>query len=262
MPENPITHRESAAVQDVFGGERQTPHAIFQKSRAESGWTPDNPNGNVTVHHRPNDLALACPRCKAAGKTGVRMFAREGAGYYCVGDPQHKWNDFDALMGENPEKLAYRGIVAKQEGHIKIQVEVPAAVGEAFMKRFGDRGAATLSAVMNTLSDSRSMILSESDLRNIEDKLGKPVSNGSSIAGELYALKTELEQEKATTARLRTNLHTAARGSRVQVSDSTVIVDLGDELAEKVNQQAASREWSAETYIQEATRLAIEGGWV
>lgn len=261
MPDNPITHRPSAPVQEVFGGERQTPHAVFSKSRAESGWTPENPNGNVVTSHRPNDLALACPRCDAAGEPGVRMFSREGVGYYCI-KQNHTWKDFDDLMAAGPKKLAFRGTPARQEGFQKIQVEVPGAVAESFMKRFGDRGAATLAGVMETLSGSRSMILGEDDLRNIEDKLGKPVTNGAVIAGEMYALKQQLDEATATVTRLRTNLQTAARGSRVQVSDSTVIVDLGEELAEKVNQQASSREWSAEAYITEATRLAIEGGWV
>jgi hypothetical protein len=263
MPlENPVTHRPSAPVQDVFGGERQTPHAVFAKSRAESGWTPENPNGTVSVQHRPNDLAMGCPTCRAAGKPGVRMFAREGVGYYCVGEPQHRFKDFDELMAMNPEKLPYRGITARQEGFIQVQVEVPGSVAQAFQGKFGDRGAATLAAVMNTLSQSRAMILGEEDLKNIEEKLGKPVTNGAVIAGEMYSLKTSLEEASATITRLRTNLQTAARGSRVQVSDSTVIVDLGEELAQKVNEQASQREWSAEAYITEATRLAIEGGWV
>jgi hypothetical protein len=261
MPENPITHREAAPVSDVFGGERNTPHARFSQSRAESGWTPDNPNGNVATNHRPNDLALACPRCDAAGEPGVRMFSREGVGYYCI-KQNHTWKDFDELMAAGPKKLEYRGIQARQEGHVEVKIKVPGNVADAFMKRFGERGGATLAAIMNTLSDSRSMMLTESDLKNIEEKLGKPVTNGSAIAGEFYSMKTALDQATADVTRLRTSLQTAARGSRVQVSDSTVIVDLGEELSEKVNREAASREWSAETYIQEATRLAVEGGWV
>lgn len=261
MPTNPITHNESAPVQEVFGGERNTPHARFSQSRAESGWSPENPNGNVVTNHRPNDLALACPRCEAAGEPGVRMFSREGVGYYCIKN-NHTWKDFDELMAAQPKRLAYRGTPARQVGFQKVQVEVPGEVADAFMKRFGDRGAATLAGVMSTLSGSRSMILGEDDLKNIEEKLGEPVNNGAFLAGKLYALKQELEQEKATVARLRTNLQTAARGSRVQVSDSTVIVDLGEDLAEKVNQAASQRDWSAETYIQEAVRLGVEGGWV
>ena len=261
MPTNPVTQRESAAVQEVFGGERNTPHARFSQSRAESGWTPETPNGNVVTTHRPNDLALACPRCEAAGEPSVRMFSREGVGYYCIKN-NHIWKDFDELMAAQPKKLPYRGITARQDQYTKVQVEVPGAVAEAFMKRFGDRGAATLASLMNTLSDARSMVLTESDLKNIEEKLGEPVTNGTALAGRFYALKQQLDEANATVNRLRTNLQTAARGSRVQVSDSVVVIDLGDDLAEKVSQAAASREWTSEAYIQEATRLAIEGGWV
>lgn len=261
MPTNPVTKRESAPVQDVFGGERNTPHARFAQSRAESGWTPENPNGNVATNHRPNDLALACPRCEAAGEPGVRMFSREGVGYYCIKN-NHVWKDFDELMAAAPKALTYRGIQARQEGHVEVKVKVPGNIADAFRQRFGDRGDATLASLMGTISESRSMMLSESDLKNIEEKLGKPVTNGIAIAGELYSLKQQVDEAAATVTRLRTNLQTAARGSRVQVSDCTVIVDLGEELAEKVNREAAQREWSAETYIQEATRLAIEGGWV
>lgn len=263
MAVNPVTNRESAPVQDVFGGERKTPHAVFSQSRAESGWTPDSPNGNVAAAHRPNDLAMECPDCAMAGNAGMRLFAREGIGYYCV-KGSHVWKDFDALMARNPKKLEFRGITARQEGYKEIKISVPGNVADTFMARFGERGAATLASIMNTLSDSRSMMLTESDLKNIEDKLGKPVANGTMIAGEFYAMKTQLDEQKATVERLRNNLQTAARGSRVQVSDSTVVVELNDDVAEKVRQVVATlgEPWTVESYIAEAARLGAEGGWV
>lgn len=259
MPDNPITGRPSAPVQDVFGGERQTPHARFAQARAEGGWTPENPSGNVVTNHRPNDLALACPRCAAAGEADVRMFSREGVGYYCI-KANHTWKDIDELMGENPQKLPYRGHVTKQIGFQKVEVEVPPHVAEAFMKRFGDRGAATLASVMNVLSQPKAMLLGPADLQNIEERLGEPVTNPAFIAGKLFTLKTQLAEAEERVRQLQANLQNVARGSRV--SDSTVVVDLGDELAGKVRAAAEAREWSMESYITESTRLGVEGGWV
>jgi hypothetical protein len=258
---NPVTQRPASPVQDVFGAERNTPHAVFNRSRQESGWTPTNPNGTVTANHRPNDLAMGCPTCRAEGTPGVRMFAREGVGYYCIAK-NHTWKDIDALMALNPEKLEFRARPARQEGFRKVEIEVPGSIAEDFMKKFGDRGAATISGIMRVLSAERSMILTEENLKNIEDRIGEPVGNPAWIAGKLYQLKTELEEQKQVVTRLRNNLQTAARGSRVQVSDSTVVVDFGDELGQKLGEAASSHEWSVEAYVQEAVRLAIEGGWL
>jgi hypothetical protein len=249
-----------APVEQVFGGERQTPHAIFQQSRAESGWTSERPDGNASANHAAVDLAIACPSCAAAGNPNVRMFSRAGAGYYCVGGG-HKWMDFDQLMGLNPQKMEYRGRKTIQANYRKVEVEVPSEVAEAFLAKFGDRGAATLASVMGVLSRQRSMMIGETDLKTIEERVGQTVPNGAAIAGHLYSLKSTIDEQKATIERLRNNLQQMGRGQHA-ISDSTVFVELGENLASRLQETAQSKDWTPESYIVEAVRLAIEGGWV
>ena len=87
MPTNPVTHKEMQPLTSVFGGTKNTPRAVFDRSRTE--------NAGTVVATRANDMAMACPRCDAAG-TESRLFSRADAGYYCVTNGAHKWNDYAA----------------------------------------------------------------------------------------------------------------------------------------------------------------------
>jgi DNA-binding phage protein len=255
MAENPVTNREMAPMPDVFGSEKNTPHAVFEKSRREAGYSGTRSSaGETSANHRPNDLAMACPKCPG----DVRMWERAGAGYYCLNG--HKWLDYDELMSLNPRKLPFKGIVAKQEGFTKVTLDVPGSVAEALTKKFGDKLAPTLSAVMDIISGSKFILMGENDVLQMTRHLGQDVPSSAFILGKVYELKASNDQQKETIDKLRVNL-AAKRGVHGVASDSEVSVDLGSELMEKVQNLAASREQPIDDVIRGVVQNAIENDW-
>lgn len=255
MAENPVTNREMAPMPEVFGAEKNTPHAVFEKSRREAGYTGTRSSaGEASANHRPNDLALACPKCPG----DVRMWERAGVGYYCLNN--HTWKDYDELMSMNPRKLPFKGIVAKQDGFTKITLDIPGSVAEAMTKKFGDKLSATLSAVFDIISGSKFILMGENDVRQMVQHLGQEVPSSAFILGKMYELKSSNEQFKETIDKLRANL-AAKRGAAGVASDSEVSVDLGSALMEKVQNLAASREQPIDDVVRIVVQNAIDNDW-
>jgi hypothetical protein len=261
LPINEFTNRPSAPVADVFGGERNTPHSVFDKRRREGGWTPERPNGTVVAQHKANDLAMECPDCLAQGKENVRLFTRADAGYYCLGGG-HRWNDYDQLMARNPRKMQFKGIVARQDGFVKMTIEIPGSVAELIQKKFGEKLSATLAGVMDVLSGERCILMGESDVKRLQDRLGEEVKSPAFIVGKVWELKEATIELQATVDKLRDNLRQRMAGKTSEpLSDTMMILDLG-ELSGPLMEKANEKEWTPDMYVLEAVRLAIEGNWV
>lgn len=249
MAINPASGREMAAIQDVFGGDKSTPHAIFQKSRAE--------NAGTVVHHRANDLALECPTCK----NGVRLFAKNDVGYYC--NNGHKWTDMEVLMSLNPAKLPFKGIVARQEGFVKFDFELPADAAKALKNKFGEKLPATLASMADLISQGRYLMLGDRDLERLDEKVGEKITSPAQLVGKVWDYKTTIQQGEETTKNLRGALQARMGGKPgASLSESAMLVDFGDELAAKVRETAEKKGMSADDYIRTACTLATEGDWV
>lgn len=253
MPENPITHREMSPMPEVFGSEKNTPHAHYEANRRVI--ENDRSSGGTTATPRPNDLALECPRCG----NGVRLWEAAGRGYYCEAG-KHKWIDYDELMSLHPKKLPFRGIVAKQDGFTKVTFDVPGSVAEALTAKFGDKLAPTLAAVMEIISGSKFILMGENDVRQMTQHLGQEVPSSSFILGKVYELKAANDQKNETIDKLRANL-AAKRGVHGVASDSEVSVDLGSTLMEKVQNLAASREQPIDDVVRGVVQMAIDNDW-
>lgn len=254
MPEerlNPTTHLPMSPVADVFGGEKQTPHSVFQKSRTESA--------GAVANHRPNDLAHACPTCERNGQAGVRLWTKPDAGYYCLNG--HRWKDFDELMSLDPTKMAFKGTPARQDGFVKMTIEMPGSVGEALTKKFGDRLGATLSAVMEVISSGKFVMMGENDVTRITQHIGEEVKSSAFIVGKIVDLKTTVNEQKETIERLENKIATL-RGRPSTKSDTEFTVDLGEELAAKVAELAKSRDLTVDEVISATMQqYLVDNNW-
>lgn len=250
MAINPATGREAQEISSVFGGERETPHAVFQQQRSSIVST-------TSSLPRNNDCGLECPRCG----NGVRLFTRAGEpGYHCLNG--HKWMGQDELMNENPKKLEFKMTPARQEGHIKMPISVPQTLKELLEKKFGTRLEATIANVLDVLSGPKFMILTEEDLRQIEIHTGQEIKNPASIVGQIYASKDRAIQDEATIKTLRNSLQSRVARGGAAITDATMVLELGDELANSVREKAESKGMSPDDYVRTAATLAVEGDWV
>jgi hypothetical protein len=176
---------------------------------------------------------MACPKCAAAGDKESRMFSRADAGYYCL--KGHKWNDYDELMAMGPEKMTFKGIVARQDGWEKFPISMPGSVLKDLQTKFGDRLEATLRAVLETLSQSRCLMVPEEDLKRLNEHTGMDLKNATQLVGAVYSLKT-------SKAKLEESVRLAANNRRGgAVSPTAVVVELGG-LCAKVIQKAEERQ--------------------
>lgn len=245
MPTNPMTQREMQPLTSVFGGTKNTPRAVFERSRTE--------NAGTVVATRANDMAMACPRCAAAGDKESRMFSRADSGYYCL--KGHKWNDYDELMAMDPAKMAFKGIVARQDGWEKLPVDLPGSVKSDLEKKFGDRLQATIRAVLETLAQSKCLMVPEEDLKRLNDHTGMDLKNSSQLVGAVYSLKqtnTNLEESN----RLMKN----NRGGG-SVSPTAIVVELGD-LCAKVIAKANERETTPGEVITTVVEQYAANDWM
>jgi hypothetical protein len=245
MPENPVTGRPAAPVESVFGGERQTPHAVFEKSRIE--------NAGASPMHRPNDLAMACPKCAAQGIPDSRMFAQVNQGYYCMRG--HKWTDYDELMSMNPAKLPFKGFKAKQDNYRKVELEMPESTVAALQAKFKDNLAETLAAFMDVIAQSRFMLVNEESLVKLEQLTGMPIKNGNNLVVVVYALKEKEREQSDAIEKLEAR--TAGPG---KASPDTVTLDLPN-VMEKIRTKLGPNE-TVEDFLTNAVTTFVQNDWI
>jgi hypothetical protein len=261
LANNPVTNQPMSPLPEIFG--KDTPRSVFDRKRREGGWTPERPSGTVAAVSAPaNDMALECPSCRQQGKEGVRIFARDRVGYYCMNE--HVWKDLDVLMALQPRKLKFHGKTVIQEGHKDLTVKIPEATIEAAQNKFGDRLSATVGAVLDVIAGDRYILLGETDVKRIQERVTEEVKSPAYIVGTIIALQESAKEQKQTIEKLRVDLRAAlsGRGGSQVVNESTVITDLGDELFHKVATEAESHGWDVQTYILQALQLATDGKWV
>jgi|SRR5882762_2547366 len=244
MPTNPITNRPAATVEDVFGGEKNTPHEKFQKSREE--------NAGATPVHRPNDLALACPKCAAAGIPESRMFAQVNQGYLCTRG--HKWNDLDALMALEPKKLPFKGFKARQENWRKVELEMPESTLLELQKKFKDNLPETLAAFMDVLSQSRFMVINDESLTKLEELTGIPLKNGMNLVGVVFALKEKERIQNEAIEKLE------ARAPGAKQNPDSVTLDLAS-VMEKLRTKLGPGE-TVEEFLSNAVNTWVANDWI
>ena len=246
MALNPYTNREMAPLSEIFGATKNTPRAVFDRSRAE--------NVGAVANHRANDLAMACPTCEAQGKGEVRLFAKNDVGYYCLSGG-HKWRDYDELMSLNPRKLTFRGTPARQDGWEKLTIEMPGSVLKDLQTKFGEKLNSTLRAVMDILTQGRYMVISEEDLKRLQEHTGQELKNSSQLVGAVYSLKKSNENLEETNRMLKAN-----RGGRT-MSPTAIAVEFGD-LADPILQKAADWNQEPSEVVSDVMRKYIENGWL
>jgi hypothetical protein len=247
MAENPMTGLPMASMTDVFGSQKNTPSQIFERSRSE--------NAGVVVNTRSNDMALACPSCRSAGNASVRLFANQ-AGFYCVAG--HQWKDLDVLMALAPEKLAYVGIQAKQDGWSKYTLDMPESILRDLQTKFGERLGSTLRNLLELLATQKFILVSEEHLKKIKEFSGEDVQNANALQGIIYSLKTTTNEQKAELEALKANPGSAAGG----MTPSSVLVELGM-LFRKAREKAETMEVPVAEVVRTCVDICLEqNGWV
>jgi len=137
-------------------------------------------------------------------------------------------------MALNPRKLPFKGLTARQEGWEKCTIDMPGSVLKDLQTKFGDKLPATLRAVLETLSESKCLMVPEEDLKRLNDHTGMDLKNSSQLVGAVYSMKQTNAGLEEQARLMRNNRKGGA------VSPTAVVVELGD-LCQKVIAKAEER---------------------
>lgn len=206
------------------------------------------------ANHRPNDLALACPLCRTKGSPEVRLFSKPPYAAYCVNG--HQWKDNDELMALAPDKLAFRGIKARQEGWEKLTLEMPGSTLKQLQEKYKDKLPETLTAFLEILTNPRFLFIGEEDLVRTEQNLGIPLRNGRDLAGATWerAGKIRELQEQAEKA-----APAVAGGPSIPGVVMVNVIDVYDKLKDRAATGDPPR--TVEQFLTDTIREYVKNDW-
>lgn len=208
----------------------------------------------ASVAHAENDLALACPTCRANGNPNSRMFARIGAGYYCRSG--HKWQDMDALMSLSPDKMKFVGIKTKQEGWRELKIEMPGSTLQALEEKYKDKLGETLAAFIALLTDNRCLIVGEEDLIRVEQHLGREIRNGRDLAGVVYERTEKIKELQERVEKPSTEPTPGLNIPGVVVVN---LIDVMDKLEERA--KTCDPPMTVSEFVTKNVREYVNQGW-
>ena len=145
--------------------------------------------------------------------------------------------------------------VVVQANHVKVEVTVPPRVKQGLEAKFGSTSASTIAGVLGMLAEGEVLIIPETDLQRIKEKLGKRPESSGELFGLIYNLSMELETANLVTENARKDLQ-AYEGR----NPNSVLVDLGN-LYGPVLEKARDQNETAKMWIERNLRTAIENSW-
>ena len=201
---------------------------------------------------------FACSRCtKETGKQ-VQILAAEGR-LICPENPNHRWNDTVAFYAESPQ-MVFKVGPAKfppVEGQTPITLKIPLRIKTELEKRWAgdDAVSAKVADVLLQLADGDVMILGQTDMNRLFDRLGAKFQNSSDLVGIVYAKMCEVDEAKAERDSAIEDLK--AYESR---SAGRIVIDLGDQF-ETAKAKAKDAEMPLKEWAEQQLRNGIENNW-
>lgn len=168
----------------LFAGTR----AAFQNSAA-----PPN---------KRNSTGVECPVCKEQGVLQNPVWSDQG-GLSC--NAGHRYTDTDDLMSRPHGTVPVAMPQANQEAYVTVSFQIPGSTLATLQSRFnGDakKMNATLSALVQHMSEPNMLIIGEADLRRMGDAAGQPIRTAAELYGIIKGQQTQLNdlKEAAETA--------------------------------------------------------------
>jgi hypothetical protein len=192
----------------------------------------------------------ACPSCGAQVNAEHRKLV-------CSANNNHSWNDTAVFLGLNPQ-VKYeesKPPVIVQPNHVKMEVTVPPTAKTRFEAKFGDRGNATVSGLIQMLSEGDVLIVPEADLQRMKELLGKRPESASELFGLVYNLSMELETAKLVADEAKKDV--AIYEGR---NPGAVLLNMGS-LYGAVVEKARDQNETAKIFLERNLKMALENSW-
>ncbi len=199
---------------------------------------------------------FSCPICKKTTGALHQIYANLGE-LSCSFNPAHKWNDYiefqnlGPTMDFKPEKQK----ALPQQNHTPLTISVPIPLKAKLDEVYGDKMAATVVSVLNQMSEGQAMMIPETDVVRLTDRLGKRPVNSGELIGLVYAKTCEADDAKSERDTAVKDLK-AYEGMAI----GRIVIDLGDQLA-TAQAKAQDAEQPLKYWAEKQFRNALESGW-
>ena len=195
-------------------------------------------------------LRYSCPSC------GAQMQA-ENRQLICSANRSHSWNDIATFQSLNPQ-VKYEEAkppVVVQANHVKVEVTVPPRVKQGLEAKFGSTSSSTIAGVLGMLSEGEVLIIPETDLQRIKEKLGKMPESSGELFGMIYNLSMELETANLIAEEAKKDV--AIYEGR---NPGAVVLNLGP-LYGPVVEKARDQNETASMWLMRNLKTAIDNSW-
>ena len=192
----------------------------------------------------------ACPTCSAQVNAENRQLI-------CSANRSHAWNDIAIFMGLGPQ-VKYeesKPPIVNQPNYVKVEVTVPPLVKQGLEAKFGSTSSSTIAGVLGMLAEGEILIIPETDLQRIKEKLGKRPESSGELFGLIYNLTMELETAKLISDNAQKDVQ-AYEGR----NPNSVLIDLGS-LYGQVLEKARDQNETAKMWLERSLKTAIENSW-
>ena len=201
---------------------------------------------------------FSCPKCKRETGKSTQILANEGR-LSCPENSNHRWDDTAAFYSDGAV-MEFKVGPAKfppVEGQTPITIKVPLHLKDSLEQRYKDGLSAAVADVLLQMVNGAPLMIGQTDVERLRDRLGKTPENSSDLVGMVYAKICEADDAKAERDEAVKDLKAFEGMSR-----GRVVVDLGD-----FYESAAAKAKDSEPplpvgqYVQRMVRTALENNW-
>jgi hypothetical protein len=204
---------------------------------------------------------FSCPKCKRETGKANQISAAEGR-LVCPANSNHRWEDTVAFYADGPQ-MEFKVEPAKfppVEGQAPITLKIPLRIKTELAARWGTDEAvsAKVSDVLLQLVDGDVMIVGETDMNRLSERLGQKFANSSELVGVVWAKMCKVDEAKAEATAAMEDLK--AYESR---SPGRVVVDLGDQYeAAKDKAKNSEPPMPLKVWVEDRIQMVIRENWV
>jgi hypothetical protein len=198
---------------------------------------------------------FSCPTCKRSTGALNQILANAGE-LVCSKDPSHKWNDTMEFLNLSPSMdFKVTMAIAPQENRTPLNIPVPVNLKKELEKKYGDKLFATVVAILNQMNEGTAMLIPNTDVERLVERLGAKFNNSSELVGLVYSKTCEAEDAKAERDTVLKDLK--AYEDRYP---GRVIVDLGPQ-ANAAQAKAVDANMPVKLWVETNLKTAIESNW-
>jgi hypothetical protein len=198
---------------------------------------------------------FSCPTCKRSTGALNQILANAGE-LVCSKDPSHKWNDTMEFLNLSPSvDFKVTMAVSPQENRTPFTIPVPINLKKELEKKYGDKLYATVVAILNQMNEGTAMLIPNTDVERLVERLGSKFNNSSELVGLVYSKVCEADDAKAERDTVLKDLK--AYEDRYP---GRVVVDLGPQ-ANAAQAKAVDANMPVKLWVEQQLQTAIESNW-